>query len=62
MGGCDNWEADDADISYALSLISRMASVFYGIDFQTIVVMMKEQLSFFPLTANDKAEFSFGPL
>ena len=59
MGGGDNWKVNDADFSYALSLVSRMASDFYGIDFQTIVVMMKEQLPFFPPTTENENQEEF---
>lgn len=34
-----------------------MASVFYGIEFETIVVMMRKQLSSFPLTTDDEAKY-----
>ena len=49
VGGLyDQWGSDNAPISYALSLISRMASVFYGITFEKAYGMMKKHDSSFP--------------
>ena len=56
-GEFDNWAVDSGRLSYALSLVSRMASVFYGIDFQTIVAEMRKQMASFPLTRIDQAEY-----
>ena len=57
IGRYDNWAVDNGDLSYALSLVSRMASVFYGIQFQTIVAEMRMQMLSFPLTRLDQAEY-----
>ena len=54
--GTDNWAVDNGKLSYALSLVSRMASVFYGIEFEEMVVKMRKQMSSFPLTTEDQAK------
>ena len=43
VGSNDNWGVDKGGLSYSLSLVSRMASVFYGIELETIALMMEEQ-------------------
>ena len=56
VGSNDNWAVDKGGLSYSLSLVSRMASVFYGIELETIVLIMEEQMSSFPLTKGSQAE------
>jgi hypothetical protein len=54
----DSWgkwiHAENAEISYALSLISRMASMFYGLELTKIVEMMNNGRLTFP--GNDPKE------
>ena len=51
--GLDSWSGiKDAGISYSLSLVSRMASVFYDIPFITTVNLIEGCLSSFPRGLN----------
>ena len=51
--GLDSWSGiNDAGIFYSLSLVSRMASVFYDIPFITTVKLIKDCLSSFPRGLN----------
>ena len=57
MDGSDNWEGvENGKLSYALSLVRRMASVFFGIKFEIVVVMMERQMLSIPFTTSYEAE------
>ena len=55
------WEVmttvDNDYLSYGLSLVSRMASFFYGIKFEEVALMMVEQMLSFPLAKRSQAEY-----